>query len=130
MRVPRKRIVGLVEFVARAEGANFAELEIVVASSRQIAAINRKYLAHAGATDVITFDMSERVLPGIRSLVVVCGDIARKQAALRHTGVQRELLLYITHGLLHLLRYDDTTEEQAQKMHARQEKLLSQFYES
>ncbi len=127
MRVPRKRITELVEFVAEAEGADFVELEVAVVSSRRIAELNREYLGHAGATDVITFDLSDQALGGIRGMVVVCSDVAREQAALRHSGVQRELLLYITHGLLHLLNYDDTTDEQAQKMYARQEKLLANF---
>ena len=127
MRVPRKRITELVEFVAEAEGADFVELEVAVVSSRRIAELNRKYLGHAGATDVITFDLSDQALGGIRGMVVVCSDVAREQAALRHSGVQRELLLYITHGLLHLLNYDDATDEQAQKMYARQEKLLANF---
>jgi len=127
MRVPRKRITELVEFVAEAEGADFVELEVAVVSSRRIAELNRKYLGHAGATDVITFDLSDQALGGIRGMVVVCSDVAREQAALRRGGLQRELLLYITHGLLHLLNYDDTTDEQAQKMYARQEKLLANF---
>lgn len=127
VRVPRKKIAELVAFVARAQRANFAEVDIAVVNSRQSAAMNRKYLGHSGATDIITFDQSESALPGIRCQLVVCGDIARKQADRLGGGLQKELLLYITHGLLHMTGYDDTTPEKARKMRVRQEELLEKF---
>ncbi len=130
MRIPRKKITKLVAFVAKAQRADFAEVDIAIVGSRQSAMVNRKYLNHSGATDIITFDQSEPSLPGLRCQLVICADIARKQAQLLGGGVQRELLLYVTHGLLHMAGYDDTTPKEAEKMYARQEFLLDAFLSS
>ncbi|MCD4823467.1 MAG: rRNA maturation RNase YbeY [Phycisphaerae bacterium] len=127
-RVPRKKIVGLIEHVVRAEKATPGELDIAVVDSREIARINRQYLNHAGPTDVISFDLSADDGSGLlNGQIVVCAEVARKQAVRHGCGMQEELLRYVAHGLLHLMRYDDTTEEKAKKMHARQEKLLKEF---
>ena len=39
---------------------------------------------------------------------------------------EAELALYITHGLLHNLGFDDSTEMQAKKMHDTEDEILRQ----
>ncbi len=119
----------MIDFVARAEKARIAEIDVAVVSSRQFARINRLYLNHVGATDVITFDLSDVDEPAgeINGQIVVCADVAQKQARRLGQGVQKELLLYVAHGLLHLTGYDDATPAAAKRMHARQEELLEKF---
>jgi len=129
LRPPRKKITALVEFVASVESAPLDEVDIAIVTSRRIAALNRRYLRHSGATDVLSFDLS---VPGdgIIAQVIVCGDVAVREARSRRIGPQRELMLYIVHGLLHVMGYDDTTPQAAEKMRARQEELLEAFLAS
>ncbi len=127
MRVPRKKINELVKFVAKAEGLKVDLVDIAVVSARQIAAMNRQYLNHSGSTDVISFDLSEGDSGLLSCQIIVCGDVAVAQARKLSSGQQKELLLYITHGLLHVIGYDDTTCPAAAKMHARQDQLLEFF---
>jgi probable rRNA maturation factor len=127
VRVPRKEIVKLVAFVAAAEGTRVAEVDLAVVSGGEIAALNRRYLRHAGVTDVLSFDLSGPPGGGISAQIVVCGDEAVRQARMRGQPPRRELLLYIVHGLLHLMGYEDQSIRGSAKMHAREEKLLSCF---
>ncbi len=127
MRVPRKRIIELIEFVARREKAKLADIDIAVVSGREMAVMNRKYLRHAGRTDVLSFNLTGEGERFVSAQIIVCGDVAVAEAAKRTGGPQKELLLYITHGLLHVLGYDDTTDAAAARMYARQEKLLEAF---
>ncbi len=127
VRVPRKRITELVAFVAAAEGAPLAEMDIAVVTSRHIAQLNRRYLNRTGATDVLSFDLSDPGERAVRAQIVVCGDEAAAQAGLHKCGVQRELMLYVVHGLLHLMGYNDKTKSAAAAMYARQEELLHAF---
>jgi len=126
LRIPRKKITALVEFVSSAESMQFDEVDIAIVTSRRIAALNRRYLQHAGSTDVLSFDLSA---PGAGMMVqvIVCADVAVREARSRRTGAQRELMLYIVHGLLHVMGYDDTSPQAAEKMYARQEELLEAF---
>ena len=128
VRVPRKKIRELIAFVERAEGVGIAEVDLAVVGRREIAELNVRYLGHAGATDVLSFDMSgESGAEGISAQIVVCGEVVAEQARLWGNGVQREMLLYVVHGLLHLMGYEDRSVRGAARMHAREEKLLCEF---
>jgi len=58
--------------------------------------------------------------------LVVNGEMAVKEAACRGHSDEAELALYITHGLLHNLGFDDSTPDQAQKMHDAEDEFLQQ----
>jgi len=57
--------------------------------------------------------------------LVVNGEMAVRQALLRKHSSQAELALYITHGLLHNLGFDDAAEDQAKKCTIQKTKFLS-----
>lgn len=89
--------------------------------------MSRRHLDHcgvAGTTDVITFDLGS-VGSEVDVDLLVCVDEAGRQAAGRGTGLDRELLLYIVHGLLHCLGHDDHEEGEAAAMHRREDEILS-----
>lgn len=130
VRVPRKRIAELIGFVGAREGVHLGEIDLAFVEAGQIASLNRAYLGRRGATDVLSFDLSDSRTPGISAQIVVCGDLAADRAAAEGTGLQRELMLYVVHGLLHLTGYDDGSVRAAASMHARGEQLLDAFYES
>lgn len=127
VRVPRKRLAELVGFVAAEEGVRVAEIDLAVVTRSEMAALNRRYLGRAGPTDVLSFDLSENAAKGICAQIVVCGDVAARQALRRGRSAQQELMLYAVHGLLHLIGYDDTAGGGAARMRARQDELLEAF---
>jgi probable rRNA maturation factor len=130
LRTPRKKIRALVEFLAKAEQQPLGEVDVLVVDDEDIEAMNREYLGHAGVTDVISFDLSdEHAGRGrlVHAQLVVCASEAVRQARTHGHGPQRELLLYVTHGLLHIMGYDDQTPEVTEVMRLRQEELLDKF---
>ena len=127
VRVPRRRIVELVAFVAERESVPIAEVDLAVVDAAEMAGLNRKYLRHAGATDVLSFDLSDAGRAGLVAQVIVCGDVAVAEAAARGLRPQHELMLYVVHGLLHLMGYEDQSVRGAAKMHAREEELRAAF---
>lgn len=127
MRVPRKKLCELVAFIAKAEGVELRDADIAVVDKDETARLNRAWLGHAGATDVLSFDMSTPGERGVSAQIIVCGDVAAAEARARGLGVQRELMLYVAHGLLHLMGYDDTESKSAETMHAREQELLDEF---
>ena len=127
MRVPRKKLKALAAFVAEREGVTLGELDLAVVGRREMASLNRRYLGQARPTDVLSFDLSDARSHGLCAQIVVCADVAVAQARARGTGAQRELMLYVVHGLLHLMGYNDTSARGAARMAARQEQLLEAF---
>jgi probable rRNA maturation factor len=53
--------------------------------------------------------------------------MAAREANVRGHSGEAELALYITHGLLHNLGFDDSTKRQAAKMHRTEDEILQQF---
>lgn len=127
MRVPRKKIAALIAFVGAQEGVAISEIDLAVVEASHIASLNRRYLRHTGATDVLSFDLSDADRKGICAQLIVCGDVAVEQAKAHGQGVQRELMLYVVHGLLHLMGYEDHTVRGAARMHGREDEILDAF---
>ena len=127
VRVYRKRLAELVGFVARKEGHRLGQIDIAVAGRAEMSRLNREWLGDGRATDVLSFDLTEGGGAGICAQIVVCGELAAEQARLRGLRPQRELMLYVVHGLLHLMGCEDATVRGAAKMHAREDELLDGF---
>ena len=52
---------------------------------------------------------------------------ARRQAKIRKSRIDLELLLYSVHGMLHLMGYDDTTDRAYATMHSTEDAILTQI---
>ena len=128
LRVPRRKITRLVAFVARSEGAALLDVDIAVVGADEMARLNERYHGYVGPTDVLSFDLSGPRDAGLSAEIVVCSDVAVAEAAKRDGRPQNELLLYVVHGLLHLLGYDDPAgTAEAEWMHVREAQLLDAF---
>lgn len=127
VRVSRRRLEELIRFVARREGVRLGQVDLAIVGRKAIEEANVHYLRHAGPTDVISFDLSNSQVRGICAQLVVCGPVAAEQAPLHGTTSLEELMLYVIHGLLHVIGYDDLAIRPAAKMHARQDELLAAF---
>ena len=109
------------------------DLGIEFISASAMAKINQRQLGHSGPTDVITFDYADP-RPGARrpsaplhGEIVVCPEIAFRQAASFGTTWTAELIRYAIHGILHLLGYDDLTPAKRRRMKIKENQLLRQI---
>ena len=71
------------------------------------------------ATDVITFEHGE---------IVVSMTTAQREAAARIEPLEREVLRYIVHGLLHLNGHEDARAEDAAAMWKAQETAVERLW--
>ena len=95
------------------------EVEVALVSDRVIAQIHQRFLNVPGATDVITFEHGE---------LVVSATTARRQSQELGEIVEREVLRYIVHGLLHLNGHEDADPAAAATMWDAQEKILAKIW--
>ena len=118
-------------FVLAAEGLEEQGLSVVFLDDPEIEELNVRYLQHEGPADVLAFDLRDEVDPDpLLGEVAIGVDMARRQAAERELPEDRERLLYLVHGILHLAGFDDHDPADRQVMEARQEELLSRFLAS
>ena len=92
------------------------EASVLFVSDRRMASLHRRFMNESGPTDVMTFQHGE---------IVISADTAFRNARRFGNPLNRELRLYIVHGLLHLHGFDDRDEASARKMRTAEEKILS-----
>jgi len=103
------------------------EISIAIVNDNEIREFNKEFLDRKTTTDCLSFDLSDdKKGPKIFDMIVN-GEMATRQADLRGHSSEAELTLYITHGLLHNLGFDDSTESQARKMHETEDEILQEF---
>jgi probable rRNA maturation factor len=109
-----------------------AELTITLVDEAAMEALHVQWMDLSGPTDVMSFPMDE-LRPGtedgtspegILGDVVLCPEVARRQAAQAGHSVADELLLLTTHGILHLLGFDHAEPADEQEMFDLQRTLL------
>ncbi len=104
------------------------ELSLALVGDRRMAQLHQQFMNLPGPTDVLTFPLDEdedgNVVAGE---VVVCVPEARRRAREHGVAVERELLLYALHGMLHLCGYDDRTSRAFRTMHETEDRILTQL---
>ena len=112
-----------------------AELSILFIDPEPMAELHERWLDLPGPTDVMSFPMDE-LRPGTPDHeppagtlgdIVVCPQVAAKQALQAGHSAVEEMLLLTTHGILHLLGYDHAEPQEKEEMFALQRTLLLTF---
>lgn len=89
--------------------------------------LNRRYLGHHGATDVISFGLGREDRRGaVVGDVYICPEIARDNARRQGISAQEELLRLVVHGTLHVLGYEHPSNATSSnsRMWRKQERVL------
>ncbi|MFC1508611.1 rRNA maturation RNase YbeY [Candidatus Omnitrophota bacterium] len=105
-----------------------SELSLLFVNDSYIKKLNMKYRDIDSKTDVLAFSMREG--EGLSKKSPLLGDVvisvetAKREAVKRNRSVQKEILLYLTHGILHLLGYDDENLKERKKMKMKEKDLM------
>ena len=107
-------------------GYDQSEISIAFVDDPTIRDLNKQYLNHDYETDVISFvlEESETALTG---QLLVSTDTADKMGQQIGVPMEHEVLLYVIHGMLHLVGFDDADPESAEKMRAAEADYLGRF---
>lgn len=118
----------------RLSGVTTGSLSVTLIDDPTMIALHAEHCDDPTPTDVLTFDLADHEPPKpgdtvthIDGDLVICRDEAQRQAAARGHDTRVELLLYAVHGLMHLLGEDDHNDQDFQRMHQREDRLLTQM---
>lgn len=95
------------------------EVEISIVSDEVIEQVHVDFMDISGATDVITFAHGE---------IVISAETARSYGKEYGNSFERELMLYIVHGLLHLAGHEDEDPQERVEMEKIQTEILEQVW--
>lgn len=112
-----------------------AELSILLVDAEYMAELNHRWMGSDGPTDVLAFPMEDGTIdtgpneavggePTLLGDVVLCPEVAARQAALAGHSTADELHMLTIHGVLHLLGYDHAEPDDEREMFTLQAKLL------
>ena len=123
---------GLTE-TAKQKGWNDAALHVVLVSRPAIEELNRRYLQHAGPTDVIAFDLHDPLeaaaAEAVYGEIYACLDVACVASRECGTSVSHEVVLYAVHGMLHLVGFDDREPAPRALMKKREREIMTTLEE-
>lgn len=111
------------------------ELSITFVDEAAMSDLHKEWMDLEGPTDVMSFPMdelregreSELAPEGLLGDIVMCPTVAAQQARIAGHSAEEEMLLLLTHGILHLLGYDHIEPEEERVMFTLQRKLLLTF---
>ena len=109
--------------VAGSEIRRIGDISIIFCSDNYILDVNMRYLQHDYFTDIITFDYCEG--DKLSGDLFISVDSVRENALYYGTEFADELNRVMVHGLLHLIGYDDHTEEEQKVMREKENYYLS-----
>jgi len=122
----------VIETTLQTEKSKKRFVSVLLTNDKEIREINKKFLNHDYATDVISFEAGTGYLAGKEADylgdVVVSVDTAQSVARELEIPWREELARYLVHGTLHLLGYDDHATADRQKMAARQEVIVEKLF--
>ena len=94
------------------------ELSVAFVGERRMRRLIKEYLGHDYMTDVITFGYGE---------IIICPAVAARNAKRYGNTLEREIILCVVHGILHLCGYDDRSAEDVKRMRRKETEILGKI---
>jgi probable rRNA maturation factor len=115
--------------VAEAEGTQLNLLNYIFCSDDYLLKVNQEYLQHDYYTDIITFDTSDDSDDSLEGDIFISIDRIKENAQTHGTPFGDEFRRVLVHGVLHLIGYEDTSEELKTEMRKKEDEYLQIFSE-
>ena len=123
----RKRLKQFVHFLCSKEKKQLAEMNIIFCNDEYLLNINRQHLNHDFYTDIITFDISEKINGPITAELYISIERVKDNAAALKVSLLKELHRVIFHGVLHLCGFGDKTKKDLIVMRSKEEEYLDLY---
>ncbi|NOY00239.1 MAG: rRNA maturation RNase YbeY [Verrucomicrobia bacterium] len=99
---------------------NLSEIEVNLVMDDKIAQLHDEFMGDPAPTDVITFHHGE---------IFISLETAEREGVKFGHSIEKEALLYLIHGMLHLNGHDDKTPDEREVMKSLQEQILAEVWE-
>ena len=107
------------------ENKELGEINYIFCDDKYLLKKNIKYLDHDTLTDIITFNYCEGDI--ISSDIMISIERVMENSSIFENSFSEELNRVIVHGILHLVGYNDKTEEEKEIMRKKEDYYVNKF---
>jgi probable rRNA maturation factor len=126
--VTSDELESLAAFVLAAEGAiGTWEITIALVDDARLQSLHRDFMGIDTPTDIMTFPVDNSAGEAQGGELAISVDHATTQGVAWDHSPEEEIAFLVAHGLLHLTGWRDDSDEQRQRMLARQHNLIDQW---
>ncbi|MFP4370222.1 MAG: rRNA maturation RNase YbeY [Candidatus Kapaibacterium sp.] len=112
--LPRAKVISIVNDILMNEFNKSFKINVIITDDDTIKKLNKEFLNHDYATDVLSFMLEEEPLEGE---IYISADTACEQSNEFGVSLSNELIRLAAHGALHLAGYEDATDIERKQMH-------------
>ena len=125
LKIPKGFAVSILRSVLELEKASCELLSVYFVTEKKICELHQQFFDDPTPTDCISFPLNKEFL----GEVFVCPRTALHYVAKKGGDPLREVALYLIHGVLHLLGYDDLEPAQRRIMRKKEKRCMDRSNE-
>jgi len=107
---------------------NKAVISIIFCDNKTLNNFKIKYFDEDVFTDIVTFKIEDK--PFLEAELYISTEMAIENAKEFKVSLDNEIIRLISHGILHLIGYDDSNNSLSKKMFSVQEEIVEKFEDS
>ena len=105
-----------------------AVISIIFCDNKTLNNFKIKYFDEDVFTDIVTFKIEDK--PFLEAELYISTEMAIENAKEFKVSLDNEIIRLISHGILHLIGYDDRNNSSSKKMFSVQEEIVEKFEDS
>jgi len=109
------------------EGITSCNISIVFGNKKLLQELKSRFFNINRTTDVIAFRLNEYQEKNIEGEIYICLPVAKENAAYFKESYEKEVARLIIHGGLHLIGYEDGTDDERKNMRELEDKYLKEL---
>ena len=121
----KDHIIQLINLSLEATKYNQVKINIIFCNNDKLNSFKQEYFNDDALTDIITFPI--RNDNDLEAEIYISIEMAKINAEKFNVSLNNELSRLIVHGVLHLIGFNDDTEDSKKIMFSKQEEIISNF---
>ena len=115
-----------IERIVADEGGTIGQINYIFCDDDYLLELNRKHLKHNTLTDILTFDYSEG--KEVHGDIFISAERVHANAMELEVDKKEEMLRVMSHGILHIMGYNDKTEKEKHEMRQKEDEKIKMFH--